>query len=314
VGVEHKMKDEIQRHETHTRVLAPIPEQVDAGTDLLLKVQVSCPEGCSLAGGRVRIADEEGTIVEEVDLASSDGGTNETDEFRVTAPVALGPTTWTALFLPAEAEEIQHEPSSVPLTFTVKPHTLSLSAWGVPLPVTKGEEFTVKIGAKCSADCSLAGLGFLIRDEEGNVRASGQIGDDLLPMTSGLRWTEQTLVAPAREGLYTWTVECLASELELPHQVSTSSLRLRTVAPPDRVVTVEVVDTDQKTPLEGVSIFIHPYKCFTDEQGIGRIEVGKGKHDLYVKKQDYVPFETTVEVDEDVRVKAELFWCPDPYA
>lgn len=52
----------------------------------------------------------------------------------------------------------------------------------------------------------------------------------------------------------------------------------------------------------------------TDEHGIAKIEVTEDKHELYVKMQDYLPFQTTVEVAGDVTVKAELVWCPDPYA
>jgi hypothetical protein len=190
---------------------------------------------------------------------------------------------------------------------------ITVSVWGVPLPVRKGEEFTVKIGAKCSANCSLAGLAFAVHDHQGNLATRGELGDELLPMTSDLRWSEQKLVAPAEAGLYKWVVECPAPELELPHEVPSASFTFKAVDPPDHVVTVEVIDRDRKTLLKNASIFMHPYRGNTDEQGIGRIEIGKGQHELYVKKQDYVPFQTTVQVDEDVTVRVELMWSPDPY-
>jgi hypothetical protein len=310
------MEDEIQRHATHVQVLVAPPDQVDAGTDVTLQVQVSCPEACSLLGGQVRILDQEGTVVQEVDLASFDGTANATQEFTFTAPVEPGSYTWTALFVPpqSQGEEVQHEQSSAPLTFTVVPHTISLSVWGVPFPVLKGQEFPVKIGAKCSADCSLAGLPYAIYDEQGNLKASGQLGEELLPMTGGLRWSEQKLVAPDEEGLYTWRVECLLAGLELPHQAADSKLRLKTARPPEYTVTVEVIDLERRIPVKQASVYIHPYRTFTDERGMATLKVTKDKHELYIKERDYWSFQTTLEVDKDVTIKAELMWTPEPYA
>lgn len=307
-------EEEIQRHQTSIYVVIAPPAEVDAGIDVPLKVSASCPSKCNLQGSKVRIVDGEGAVVKDVELVSFDREASETDEFIVKVPVEPGSYTWTALFLPYESEEVQHEQSSAPFTFTVKPHLISMATWDIPLPATKGGEFTVMIGAKCSADCSLAGLPFVVRSDEGKQVTTGQLGDEPLPQTSGLYWSEQELVAPDEEGLYTWTVECLASELELPHQVSSSSFRLKTVRPPDRIVTVEVIDKERKTPIKNASVFVHPYRSSTDEHGIAKIEVTEDKHELYVKMQDYLPFQTTVEVAGDVTVKAELVWCPDPYA
>jgi len=308
------MESETQQHQTHVQLILAPPDEVDAGMDVTLQVKVSCPEKCDLQGGQARIINEEGAVVKEVDLASFDGEANETDEFIVEMPVGPGSYTWTAVFVPPESEEVQHEQSSAPFTFTVKPHRIATSVWGVPLPVTQGEKFAVKIGAKCSAGCSLAGLPFVVYDDKGKQVTTGELGEVPLPQTSGLLWSEQELVAPDEEGLYTWVVECLASELELPHQVSSGSFRLKTVRPPDHIVTVEVIDKERKTPIKNASVFVHPYRSSTDEHGITEVEVTEDKHELYVKMQDYLPFQTTVEVAGDVTVKAELVWCPDPYA
>jgi hypothetical protein len=186
--------------------------------------------------------------------------------------------------------------------------------WGVPIPVMLGGEFTVKVGAKCSAGCSLAGLPYTIYDEQGQAVRTGQLGEEPLSQTSGLMWAEEELVAPDEEGLYTWRVECQVGELELAHQASASNFRLKTARAPEHTVTVEVVDMDRKTPLKGASVYVHPYRSQTDEQGQASLQVTTGTHELYVKLKDYDGYQTTLEVGGDLTVQVEMFWVPDPYA
>ena len=310
------MEGEIQQHKTEVQIVQTPPDKVDVGTEMSLQVKVSCPEKCSLVGGRLGIVDEEGAVVEELELAPHDEEAEETLTVSVKAPAEPGAYTWTVGFTPPESEEVQHEPSSASFTFTAKPHRLGISVWGIPLPATNGEEFTVMVGAKCSANCPLGGLSFIVRNAEGEKMASGLIGDDPLPQTTGLYWTEQTLVAPAEEGLHKWVVECesLTPGLELPHEVSGNSFAFKASRPPEHTITVEVIDKDRNKPLKNASAFIHPYRSYTDENGIARVEVTKGTHELYVKMQDYSSFQTIVEVTEDMTVRAELFSVPDPYA
>ncbi|MCJ7737370.1 MAG: hypothetical protein MUQ10_08675 [Anaerolineae bacterium] len=308
------MESEALQHQTDIEMVLAPPDEVYAGMDVALQVKVWCPEMCALQGSLVRIIDAEDVVVLDVDLVSFDEEANATHEFIVRMPIVPGSYTWTALFLGHEGGEVHHEESSVAFTFTVQPHRIALSVWGVPLPATQGREFTAKVGAKCSAGCSLAGLLFVVRNAEGDQATTGLLGDDPLPQTSGLYWSEQTLVAPDQEGLTTWVVECLASELELPHQVTSGGFKLKVASPPDQTVTIEVIDKARKTPLKGASVFVHPYRSITDEQGLASLQVGAGSHELYVKLDDYTGFRTTIEVAGDVTVKAEMLYSPDPYA
>ena len=207
-----------------------------------------------------------------------------------------------------------HKGSSASFTFRVIPHHISLSVWGAPRPVTMGGEFAIKVGAKCSAGCSLAGLPIVVRGSEEIPTNVGRLGDEPLPQTSGLYWTELTLPAPHQAGLETLTVECQTLELELPHEVSGASTKLRIVSPPDRTVTVEVLDRDRRTPLKGASVYAYPYRSITGADGVAKLQLTAGTHELYVKVQDYVDYQTTIEVDGDLAIAAELYWAPDPFA
>ena len=284
---------------------------------MALKVKVSCSSACDLRGKIVKIIAQGAAVKEmDVELTEFDGTANETDEFVVKAPTKPGEYKWTALFLTYESEGVQHEQSSVSFTFTVKPHLISLAAWGMPSPITKGKKFTVKIGAKCSACCSLAGLPFVIDDGKEKRVITGKLGEMLLPQSKGIYWSEQELIAPAEEGLYTWVAECPAPELELPHQVTPTRFTFRTVRPPDHIVTVEVVDKDTKTPIKNASVLLNLRRASTDERGIAKIGVTRGKYELYVSKDrehldDHAEFQTTIEVAGDVTIKAELIFVPD---
>jgi len=79
------------------------------------------------------------------------------------------------------------------------------------------------------------------------------------------------------------------------------------------VVTVEVIEKDTRTPIKNAHVLLHPYRGYTDERGVAKLEVPKGNYELYVSKNEYETFQTTVEVANDVAVKVELLVVPpDP--
>lgn len=304
----------IQQHPTQIEMVLTPAVEVYAGTDVSLQVKVSCPEKCDLQGSQVGIINEEGVVVHDVVLTAYDEDTNQTDEFMITVPVQPGSYTWTALFLAQEGAEVRHAESAVPFTFSVIPHRIDTSVWGMPRPVMLGGKFAVKVGAKCSAGCSLARLPFAVYDDAGNQVSIGQLGDVPLSQTSGLLWSEQELEAPDAEGLYTWSVQCLVSELALPHQASSTNFTFKTARPPDHTIIVEVVDKDHQRPVKGASVYVHPYRSTTDEKGVASLQVTSGTHELFVKLKDYDDYQTALEVAGDITVQVEMFWVPDPYA
>jgi hypothetical protein len=117
---------EVQAHETSASMVKAALAGVYAGSDIALKVKVSCPSNCNLQGGKVRIAADAAAVVKEIELVSFDGAANETAEFVVKAPTKPGEYTWTAVFAAQEKAGILHEESAAPFSFVVKPHTTTL--------------------------------------------------------------------------------------------------------------------------------------------------------------------------------------------
>lgn len=135
----------------------------------------------------------------------------------------------------------------------------------------------------------------------------------MLPQTSSTYWSEQELVAPVDEGLYKWSASVIASDLQLQHEVNAKQFAFFVTDAPDHIVTVEVVAKSKETPLQNASVFMNRRRASTDEFGRASLEVVKGTHKLYVSIDHYAPFETIVDVDGDVAVRAELVFDPDQY-
>lgn len=309
------MTVKVQAHETSMSMVEPFPLEVDAGTDIALKARVSCPEPCDLRGRIVRIVRQDAGVVKEVELTEFDGTVNQTDEFVVKAPIELGEYTWTAVFPEQEKEGVLHEESSTPFSFIAKPHATSMAIWDVPSPIAFGDEFRIKVGVRCSADCNLMDRKIGIYNHKGKKVATGALGGVPWPGTTALYWAEVELEAPGTEGLYTWEAKFPKPESELLHEEASYHFGFTTARPPEHVVTVEVLDQAKKTPIKGAVVALRsrgtPYRNRTDDAGVARLSVPKGEYKLYVSKTDYKGFQTTAEVAGDAKVKAELIFWPE---
>ncbi|KUO62677.1 MAG: hypothetical protein APF84_06930 [Gracilibacter sp. BRH_c7a] len=307
-----EVKEEvIQIHKTSLSIMSEIPNEIDAGANISLKASVICTAGCSLQGGKVRIIDSQGDVVAEAGLSLSDGTSNQTEEFNVQVPIIPGQYTWTVIFKALEKENILHQECSAEFSFQVKPHSISLSVWGIPLPVSKGEKFSISIGAKCSAGCSLAGLPLNIKDCDGKQVGSGKLGENVLPQTNGVYWTEQELDAPADEAIFKWFIECNGLDLECEHEINPIDFAFRTAAPPEHTVTIEVRNIDDLTPVKEAYVMLGLHKATADDNGIAVLKVPGGEHELYVTKKDYLLFQKMVVITGDDKLKAELVFFPD---
>ena len=306
-------------HETNVYMVQPAPTQAYARAGVGLEVGVSCPESCDLRGSMVRIIAEDAAVLIEVELAEFDGTVSQTGEFQVQAPTDPGEYMWTAVFPAQEKEGILHEQSSTPLSFIVKPHSTSIAVWDVPSPVAFGDKFRIKVGVKCSAECELKDKEVDVFDHGGRKVASGALGGAPWSDTRALYWREVGLEAPGEEGHYVWRVEFPKPDLDLPHEEASYSFSFTTGRPPEYLVTVEVTGQDTKAPLRRAHVLLRPesgfpYRGFTDESGVAKVEVPKDKYALLVSKgKDYDTFRTTVDANGNVTVKAELVAVHDPY-
>jgi len=304
---------EVKVHETTTSVVeAPLAE-VDGSADMALKVRVSCSSACDLWGRMVRIVAHDDALAGETALVSFDGTANETDEFVVSAPFEPGEYTWTAVFPGQEKAGVLHEESSASFSFVVEPHATSVEVWDVPSPIALGDEFKIKAGAQCSSECSLADQKIEIYDHEGAEVATGMLGEAPWSGTTALYWAEVELKAPGIEGRHRWTVKFPRPDPESPHEEASHTFTFVTAGQAECVVTIEVVDKHTKTPNANARVRLRPYLyrgstyvTETDEGGVARLKVPRGKYQLYVWGDEYEKVVPSVKVDSDLTKKVEL--------
>jgi len=281
------------------------PDVVDAGAEMTLQGKVSCSPACDLRGHTLLVKDHTGAAAGTLELTEFDGVTNETGEFVVKAPGQPGGYTWLAVCPAVVKNGISYIEASTPISFTVKPHTTSAVVWDTPSAVVVGERFRTKVGIKCCNECDLTNRDFGIYDHEGAQVATATVSGDRWPGT-GLYVAELELEAPAREGLYTWSVKCPGSDVGVPHAEGSISFGVRVVSQPEYMVTVETVDKVSQTPLSGARVVMHPYRAVTDERGLAEVRVAKGAYKLFVSQTRYLTFGLPVEVTADMTARAEL--------
>ena len=187
-------------------------------------------------------------------------------------------------------------------------HEASLAIWDVPSRAVMSRRFKLKVGAKCSAGCLLAGREVEVFDETGATVAGAKLGETPWLGTTGLFWADVDLTAPATEGVYSWSATFASS----PHQAASSSFSFLTVKPPEHTVTIRVVDRDTEAPVADVAVRLGVYRAFTDEDGLARLETAKGTYELTIHKVDYESISRSVEVTRDLNVEVEVWFAPKP--
>jgi hypothetical protein len=187
-----------------------------------------------------------------------------------------------------------------------KPHAASVNVWGMPSVVAPGERFKFKIGIKCSAGCKLSGRPFSIFDHEGAQVGAGSLLDEIWPGTTALYFAEVEVEAPRATGAYQWHVETHRSDSGVPHEAPSSAFAVKVVGPPDHEVTVEAFDSATQAPIKGAHVLLHPYRALTDERGVAKVNVAKGRYQLFVSGFNYIAHQDIIDVTDDVTTRAEL--------
>src|ERR1700730_17895019 len=90
--------EEPRTHLKRIELSRPPAAEVDAGTDIVLKIKVCCPHGCDLRGGVINVVAPDGALMAGCGLADFADGANETTEFAFLAPAQAGRYSWTAVF------------------------------------------------------------------------------------------------------------------------------------------------------------------------------------------------------------------------
>lgn len=294
-----------------TLVVEVFPEVVDAGAELSVQAEVSCTPTCDLRGHNLLIRDETGAEMGTIEITDFDGEINGTSESTVKAPVNPGRYTWLAVCPSIMKEGISYAEASVPVAFTVKPHTTSLAVWDIPSAVLAGERFKIKVGIKCSGECDLKNRNFGIYNHEGAQVGTVTLSGDRWPGT-GLHFAELELETPTAEDLYTWSIRFAGLSVGIPHDEGYASFGIRVVGHPECLVTVETIDRETQMPLSGARVVMHPYRAIADAHGVAELRVAKGQYQLFVSHTNYLTFVLPVEVTANMTTRAELDLEPVP--
>jgi hypothetical protein len=281
------------------------PDEVDAGADITLTVQVTNEEG--LRAPQVLIRDRDGTELARAKLArSGDEDAYASNDIVLTAPRSVGEHIYRAVITSADKDGASHERASAEARFVVHPHASELTIWDVPPTIAAGERFRFKVGVRCSAGCCLAGQALSIVDQDGAQVGAANLGHDVWPGTDTLYVAEVEAEAPPAVATHRWEVKTAVPDSDLPHAAGSLAMAVRVVDPPDCEITVEAFDREQQAPIKGARVVMHPYRALTDENGIAKVRVTRGQYDILVSASKYLPVSTTVDVAADMITRAEL--------
>jgi len=148
-------------------------------------------------------------------------------------------------------------------------------------------------------------------DHAGAQVAVASLHDDVWPGTNALYFAEVQAQAPRTTGEFTWQVTSPGSDEGAPHAAGACPVALKVVAPPDHDVTVEAIDSANQTPIKGAHVLLHPYRALTDERGVAKVKVAKGRYTLVVSGFNYIGYESILDVTRDVTARAELAVEPE---
>ena len=302
--------EKARAHPTTVALSRPPAAEIDAGTDIVLQVKVSCPHGCDLRERMIDIIAPDGTVAASSRLAEFANNVNETAEFAFTAPEEVGEHSWTVVFAEHRAEGLVHEQGVRQVTVRTLAHDTSLAVWGVPSPIVIQDPFRIQVGATCSAGCVLSGKEIEIFDEIGVSIARATLGETPWDGTRALYWTEVDLVAPAREGSTSRSVTFAPTELRLPHGGASARFGFETVRPPQHSVAVKIVQKDAGTPVEDAQVRLGVYFAYSDANGVATVAMPEGTYSLDVLKTGFEAPSQVLDVHGDVTVEVEVAAVP----
>jgi hypothetical protein len=297
------------RHHTTLHLSEPVPPEIEAGTRIALKINVSCARGCDLRGKHVHIVASDDVVASGA-LVHHDGPLNETEAIALTVPQEIGDHAWAVRFSPDEADSDPHEADPIPLCFTTIPHTLSMAVWDVPSPVAIARTFHVKVGVRCSAACHLPGRLVEVIDNDGTKVGEGRLGETPWPGTTGLFWTAIELAAPATAGVFVRSVALVSHETELPHEGVPATFSFRVDKAPEHSVTVKVVEGKTGAGVPDVEVRFGQYTASTDEGGVARMALPEGTFEVTIRKDGLQAEPLIVPVNGNMAVDIEAVTVP----
>src|SRR5437773_2128832 len=118
-------------------------------------------------------------------------------------------------------------------------------------------------------------------DHEGARVGTENLLGDVWPGTRALYFAEVEAQTPLTPGDYKWQVKTTGSGLGVPHAAGLFTFAVKVVSPPDHEVTVEAFDSQTQAPIKGAHVLLHPYRAFTNESGLAKVNVARGTYKLF---------------------------------
>src|SRR2546428_11356093 len=104
---------ETKTHPTSVALSRRPAAEVDAGTDIVLKIKVSCPYGCDLRGRVINVMAPDGAVVAGGGVADFSDNANETTGIALMAPGGGGGDSWSLGFPEKEGGGLFHHGRSL---------------------------------------------------------------------------------------------------------------------------------------------------------------------------------------------------------
>jgi len=282
------------------------PAEVDAGAEFAFSCRIAHSLGSDQSGLAVSIRDHGNAELALAALAGSGGVACVTDDILLKAPLTKGEHIYRAVLVTQTKAGAPVDMTATEFPVVVKAHAMRLNVWDLPSAIVAGESFTFKAGIKCSAGCDLAGRDVDLFDGDGNRMGAGTLRNEVWPGTSALQYAEIDGKAPSAAGNARWEIRISEQDAGVPHAAGALALDVEVVAPPDCAVTIEAADAGTHAPIGQARVVLHPYRAVTGEDGVATLKVVKGSYRLLVSASRYLATAMTVEVAEDLTVRAEL--------
>lgn len=323
---------EIVRRPLQIELMAPFVEEVDIAAPLRLKLALETEAAEEMAAAPFEIIDEQGTVVaagvlpeitqldpdsDEYDPRNGPVDTRPFAAIEMAAPEEIGTFYWRVVLPQVDADGVLRERAELAFTFRTRVHSTSLAVWDNPSPIARGTMFPLKVGAKCTSGCSLAGRTVQILDGDGVQVAEAILGDTPRAGTTGLYWCEVAMRAPEAEARHSWSVRLAPVDHYLPHADARPAAFSFTVSPPaEHRVNVALSDGATQEPVTRAHVRLGAFRGETDDNGRVGFEVPPGQYKLFIWKEhvDAPGQDLRVDRDMDLAVTAEVHSEPDPYA
>ena len=219
-----------------------VPEKLYVGDSCSLVVFGTCESGCDLVGDKLNLSTILGENVADVEFVTQEGELAVSEAIPLTMPAEPGKYQYVVHYEPrvlpmpedgGPAFKNPHEERDMLLEFTVEPHHVAVSTWGVTAPVWVGQPIEVCVGVSCSSGCALGGQKIQIVDADEKVVAEGKLHEPEAPRET-LWWDKLTAVAPMDAKLHRWEARFIPEGMDTPHECASHKFSFVARIPPER--------------------------------------------------------------------------------